>query len=201
MKNIFKQPLTKTFPFLLVIGGFIGLLSAYIITVEKIELIKNPNFRPSCEINPLLSCGSIMDTPQAEIFGFPNPLLGLVGFAVVITVGMALIAGAKFKRWFWLGLQAGTIFGVVFVHWLFYQSLYNIGALCLYCMIVWTVTIPIFWYTTLYNLREKHIKLPKKYTDVVSFAQKHHADILIVWYVILIALILHNFWFYWSSLI
>ncbi|PRC62285.1 hypothetical protein C6A85_03910, partial [Mycobacterium sp. ITM-2017-0098] len=30
-----------------------------------------------------------------------------------------------------------------FVHWLIFQSLYRIGALCPYCMVVWAVTIPL----------------------------------------------------------
>lgn len=57
------------------------------------------------------------------------------------------------RRWFWLGLQAGTTAAVVFIHWSIFQSLYRIDALCPYCMVVWVVTIPLFWYTTLHNLR------------------------------------------------
>ncbi len=41
------------------------------------------------------------------------------------------------------GLAAGTLLGTVFVHWLIFQSLYRIGALCPYCMVVWAVTIPL----------------------------------------------------------
>jgi uncharacterized membrane protein len=38
---------------------------------------------PSCSINPILSCGSVMTTPEAEAFGIPNLLIGIAGFAVV----------------------------------------------------------------------------------------------------------------------
>jgi hypothetical protein len=138
---------------------------------------------------------------QASAFGFPNPILGLVGFSVVLTVGMALLAGAQFKRWFWRGLQLGTIFGIAFCGWLFYQSLYSIGALCIYCMVVWSITWPIFWYTSLYNLREKHIPTPKAFRGIINFMQKHHADILVSGYVLVILLIIENFWYYWKTLI
>jgi uncharacterized membrane protein len=188
-------------PLLLAIGGTIGFLASFTLAVEKIEILKDPTFEPSCNISPLLSCGSVMVTPQAEAFGFPNPLLGIAGFAIVTTVGMALLAGANFKRWFWLGLQAGAIFGVGFIHWLFFQSVYRIGALCPYCMVVWSVTIPIFWYTLLYNLQSGNIKTPDKLKVVVAFATKHHADILIVWYLLIILAILNHFWWYWSSLV
>lgn len=196
-----KRTLATVLPWILVVGGFIGLAAASILTIEKIELIKNPAYQPTCNLSPLISCGSVMKTAQASLFGFPNALLGLVGYSVVITVGMAILAGAKFKRWFWLGLELGTILGVVFVHWLMYQSIYNILALCPYCMVVWSVTIPMFWYTTLYNLRTGVITTPAKLKGLVAFIQKHHGDILLVWFLAIIGVILHQFWYYWKTLI
>lgn len=201
MNAIKKRTLSQNLPWVLAVGASIGLLAAFVLTLEKIALLKDPAHQLSCSINPVLSCGSIIASPEAGAFGFPNPLIGLVGFAVVITVGMALFAGATFKRWFWRGLELGTLLGIIFCHWLIYQSLYDIGALCLYCMVVWAVTWPIFWYTTLYNLREGHIPTPKGCRKVVAFAQKHHADILVAWYVLVIVLILENFWYYWKTLI
>ena len=198
-----KKPLTllRTIGYILAIGGVIGFLAAFILTVDKIKLIEDPSFVPSCNINPIISCGSVMKTPQSAVFGFPNSLIGLASFAIVATVGMALLAGATFKRWFWLGLQAGTIFGVVFVHWLFFQTVYRIGALCPFCMVVWSVTIPIFWYTLLYNLRAGHIKAPTALKSVVNFVTKHHGDILIIWFLVLAGLILNHFWYYWSTIL
>lgn len=188
-------------PYLLSIGGLIGFLMSFVITLEKIELIKNPAFIPSCDISPLISCGSVMGSPQAGVFGFPNPLLGIAGFAVVITIGMAMLAGAKFKRWFWLGLQAGTIFGILFVIWLQYEAIFEIQALCPYCMVVWTVMIPIFVYTTIYNLNAGHIKTPQKLAGITGFLNNNHLNIVLVWYLIIIGLILQHFWSYWSTLI
>ncbi len=126
---------------ILTVGGLLGALAAFVRTVEKIALLKDPAYVPSCSINPILSCGSIMTTAQAEVFGFANPLIGLAAFPVVAATGAAVLARARLPRWWWLTLQAGTVFGVGFVHWLFLQSLYRIGALCPYCMIVWVVAI------------------------------------------------------------
>lgn len=193
--------LAKTLPFILVVCGSIGVLAAAILTSEKIHLLQNPTVSLNCDINPIVACGSVINTDQASAFGFPNPYLGLVGFATVTTIGMAMLAGATFKRWFWLGLQFGALFGAGFVTWLQYQSIFEIGALCPYCMVVWTVMIPLFWYTTLYNLREGHIKLAKKYQPVSAFLQRHHGDILISWYLVIFGLILNRFWFYWSTLL
>jgi len=185
----------------LVVLGSIGFLAAADLSIEKVALLKDPAYQPTCNISPILSCGSVMATPQAEAFGFPNPFIGVAGFAIVITAGMALLAGAQFRRWFWLGLQAGTVFGVVFIHWLMYQSIFNIGALCAYCMVVWTVTIPIFWYLLLYNLRQKNIRISGRLSKLNDFAQKNHANILVFWYLAIVLTILVEFWYYWSTLI
>ncbi len=193
--------LHKTIAYILAVGGLIGFMAAFVLTVEKIHLIQDPSFKPSCNISPLLSCGSVMKTWQASVFRFPNSLIGVTGFAVVTTIGMALLAGATFKRWFWIGLQLGTVFGVGLIVWLQYQSIYSIGALCPYCMVVWSVMIPIFWYTTLYNLREGNIKTPEKLKKIVAFLQIHHGDVLVIWFVVIIGLILNRFWYYWSTLL
>lgn len=66
------------------------------------------------------------------------------GHAVVAATGAAALAGARMRGSYRAGLQAGVVFGAGFVHWLIGQSLYAIGALCPYCMVVWAVTMPIF---------------------------------------------------------
>jgi uncharacterized membrane protein len=151
----------RAFGWMLVITGFLGLLAAWVITLDKMELLKNADFKPACSINEVMSCGSIMQSDQAEAFGFPNPLLGLVAYGAVIAIGMGLLAGARYRRWFWLGLQAGTLFGVSFCTWLMYQSLYDIGALCLWCCLVWAATIVMFWYTTVHNIRHRVLRVPE----------------------------------------
>lgn len=84
----------------LTLAGGIGWLAAFVLLLEKLELLEDPNYVPSRSINPILSCGSVMRTDQAEAFGFPNPILGVVGFAIIATVGAATLAGATFARWF-----------------------------------------------------------------------------------------------------
>lgn len=151
----------RAFGWTLVITGFLGLLAAWVITLDKMELLRNADFKPACSINAIVSCGSIMESDQAEVFGFPNPMLGLVSFGAVIAIGAGLLAGARYRRWFWLGLQGGTLFGVAFCTWLMYQSLYVIGALCLWCCLVWAAVIVMFWYTTVHNLRHRLLPAPE----------------------------------------
>jgi uncharacterized membrane protein len=196
-----RPPFARSLPWLLLLGGAIGLAAAFVLTVEKIALIADPTYVPSCSINPVLSCGSVMATPQATVFGFPNSLLGVAGFAVVTTSGAALLAGAQLRRWYWLGLQAGATAGVVFIHWLIFQSLYRIDALCPYCMVVWAVTIPIFWYITLHNLARGAKSLPTRWQSAIDALTRNHTVGLTLWAVTILALIAHRFWSYWSLLL
>ncbi|MPZ00243.1 MAG: vitamin K epoxide reductase [Actinophytocola sp.] len=189
--------LGRTVRWLYVVGGGIGLVASFVLMVEKIALLADPNYVPTCSLNPVLSCGSVMATPQAAAFGVANPLLGVTGFAMVLTAGAALIAWFRPPRWFWLALQAGTTFGVGFVHWLIWQSLYSIGALCPYCMVVWAVTIPLFWYTTLHNLERGHLTGRSSGAVLV----RYHSAVLALWFVAIIALIAVRFWDYWSTLV
>ncbi len=186
---------------LLIGAGAIGLGAAFTLLVEKIALLEDPSYVPSCSINPILSCGSIMSTDQAEAFGFPNPVIGVAGFAVVLTAGMAVLAGAQFRRWFWLGLQIGVTLGVVFVHWLIFQSLYRIDALCPYCMVVWTVMIPLFWYTTLRNVEHGVLQIPGGMRRTTSTLISYHGVVLTGWYLLIVGLVAQRFWDYWSTLL
>lgn len=188
----------KVLPYILVIGGIIGFICAVVLTYDHNQIAHNPHYVPSCNLNPIIACGQVVKSKQAEAFGFPNPYIGLVAFPMITTIGLALFAGAKFKRWFWLGLEAGTIFGVGFIHWLFFETVYRIHALCPYCMVVWVVTITTFWYTTLYNIQAGHIKVPLRMKPVTDFMMRHHLDILVLWFLVIAGLILKHFWYYYG---
>ncbi|MEV4628210.1 vitamin K epoxide reductase family protein [Micromonospora sp. NPDC049523] len=188
----------KLVGWVLTIGGLLGGLAAFVLTVEKIALLRDPGYTPSCSINPILSCGSVMSTPQAAVFGFPNPLLGVALFPLVVATGVAVLGGVRLTRWWWLGLQAGTVLGVVFVHWLFVQSVYRIGALCPYCMVVWVVTIVAFSYTTLRNIDRGYLPFPVAWRTAVT---RLHTAIPVAWLLILTVLVGEAFWTYWRTLV
>lgn len=206
MKLMAKTSQTSTklerfLPWILIVAGVIGLLCSFMILTEKIHLLQDPSYDVPCDINPVISCGSVMQSDQSNVFGFTNPIVGVAGFPVLTIVGVAMLAGARFKRWFWLGLQVGLLFALGFVHWLFYQTVYNISSLCPYCMVVWAVTIPSFWYVLLYNLRMRYITLPAGWSKFGAFLQRHHLDILALWYLVIIGLILQHFWYYFGTLL
>lgn len=187
---------------LLTVGGSIGLIAAVVLLIEKVAMIRDPDYIPTCTINPVLSCGSVMTTSQAEAFGFPNPIIGIAGFAIVVVLGVALLRGFRPSGWQWGVIQAGVTFGVGFVTWLIYQSLYQIGALCPYCMVVWAVMIPIFVYTTARVLTEfgAGTRSPVV-TRLAGAVTEYRAAILTTWILVIVVLIAHRFWDYWTTLL
>jgi uncharacterized membrane protein len=188
----------KVLPYILIIGSIIGLISAAVLTYDHNKIIQNPGYIPSCNLNPVIACGSVIKSKQATAFDFPNPYIGLVAFPMVLTAGVALLAGAKLKRWFWWLLELGTIFGLGFIHWLFFETVYRIHALCPYCIAVWIVTITMFWYLTLYNLQAGNIPVSASLKPFTDFLVRHHLDIVLLWFLIIAALILKHFWYYYG---
>ena len=184
----------------IVVGAVLRLGAAFVLTVEKIALIADPTYVPSCSINPVLSCGSVMATPQAEAFGFPNSLLGVAGFAVLAATGAALLAGARLAGWYWAGLQLGMTAAVVFVHWLAFQSLYRIGALCPYCMVVWAVVIPLFWYVTARNVAAGALGADPD-GRLADGLRDWRGPLVFGTYLVVVLLVLERFWSYLSSLL
>jgi len=179
----------------ILLAGVLGLAASFTLTVEKIQILVNPDYVPSCSINPVLSCGSVMVTPQAEAFGFPNPLIGIVSFSVVVVTGVLALAKVALPRWYWAGLATGALLGTVFVHWLIFQSLYRIGALCPYCMVVWAVMIPLLVVVASIALR------PLAGNTVARVLYTWRWSLVALWFTGLILLILVRFWTYWSTLI
>ena len=121
----------------MLVGGLTGFIASFLLTVDKIEVLKDSGYTPSCNISETLNCKSVMLSKQAEVFGFPNALIGIAAFAIFIAIGVALLAEVQFPKWFWQIAFVGTLLGVVFSHWLAYQTTFEIGALCPYCMVAW----------------------------------------------------------------
>lgn len=196
LRNITLQ---KTLPWILATAGIIGVYCAFILSQDEIKLIKHPGAHLSCSLDPVVACGNVISSHQAHTLGVPNPSIGLAAYATVATIGIAILAGAKFKRWFWLLVQAGLVFAVGYLYWLLYQSVYRIHSLCPYCLVIDLVTVTSFWYVTLYNVDQKNIRLPMGRAQMVyGWIRQHHLDILILWFVIIAALVLKHFWYYYG---
>lgn len=194
-----SRRLDRTTAIIMIVGGVLGLLAAVELTIEKIRVLSDSSYVPSCDINPVLSCGSVIITPQAAAFGFPNPILGIIGFSVVVTLGTTLITGSILPRWIWLGLNTGALLGFAFVQWLVWQSLYSIGALCPWCMVVWTATAPIAIWVTAANLASGRIPAPESWQANLEAIAGLRVFVLAAWYLTVLGLIFVRWQDFWTN--
>lgn len=185
------------FPYILISTAIIGFIASFVLTLEHIALIKDPAHELSCSFNPVISCGPVMTSSTATIFGFPNPLLGIASFAAQGLLGLAILGGARMRSWFWKVYSLTILGSLGFTFYLMYESIFVIKALCIYCMSVWVVLILSSWYTFQYMLAEKHLSSFTR-TSVGMWIRRHHFDILIVIYLVLVILVLHEFWYYYG---
>ncbi|AZM44987.1 Vitamin K epoxide reductase [Streptomyces sp. WAC 06738] len=188
----------RPFAWLLVVGGVLGLVASAVITHDKMKLLEDPGYVSACSLNPVLSCNNIMKSWQASVFGFPNPFVGWIAFPMLVVIGVGLLSGATHRRWWWTGLWAGSLFGVGFVTFLQYSSLYKIGSLCLWCSLVWAVTILIFWYTTVHNVKTGVFPVSARVRETVL---EFNWVVPVLWYGILLILIGIRWWSYWKTLL
>jgi uncharacterized membrane protein len=140
---------------LLIIGGTTGWIASTALLVERIRSLQDPQVTLACDISPFVSCGALFDRWQASLLGFPNPVIGVAAFVAPIVIGLGLLAGARFAPWFWR-LVVLCLFGAwAFVTWLFVQSVFVIGVLCPYCLVVWAATIPLWWATLVMTMASR----------------------------------------------
>lgn len=137
----------------LVLLGAGGLLAALALTLEKFALLADPDAPLACDFSVLFGCSTNLNSAQGAVFGVPNPLVGLVFFAGVVTVGFVVLAKAELAKWFWIAFNLAVAGSLALVIWFVVQSVYVLGVLCPWCMLTWAVTIPLFWLVTLHNLR------------------------------------------------
>lgn len=176
-------------------GALAALAAAFVLTIEKFHLYEDPNAVLSCSINIVLNCSTVMQTWQSSVFGFPNMIIGLMAYSVIVTVAVAGLSGVIFPRKFLIAANIGTLLGLLFSYWLFFQSVYVIEVLCPWCLIVTTATTLIFSSMLHYNLKQNTFNLSKKINDKVQRFLKggYHQMIVLSWIALMVVLVILKF--------
>lgn len=164
----------------MLVGAIASLVASFVLSVEAVELARNPDAVLSCSINAVLNCATVGVHPSASLWGFPNSFLGLIAEPVVITVAIAGLAGVKFPRLFMFVAQICYTLGFIFAMYLFYVSFYVIQALCPWCLLVTATTTFVWFAITRYNIRENNLYLSKDLSHKLQgFVEKDYDKLIL----------------------
>lgn len=187
---------TKNIAFgLMLAGGLLALLAAFTLTLDKFRLYEDPNSVLLCSINVVLNCSTVMQTWQSHVFGFPNMVIGLMAYSVVVTIAVLGLAKVKFPRWFLIAANIGFLLGLSFSYWLFFESVYVIAILCPWCLVVTASTTVIFSTMLHINLKDNAFGLAAKYNAPIQRFLKggYHQMVVLSWLALLVVLVVLKF--------
>jgi uncharacterized membrane protein len=172
----------------MLVASIASLYASFVLSIDAIRIAEDPTVDLGCNINAVISCGSVAGSWQAAVLGFPNAFLGLVSEPVVITVAVAGLAGIRFPRWFMLAAQLFYTIGFAFAYWLFHQAMFDIGALCPWCLLVTVATTLVFVELTRVNILDRNFYLPDRVQESLEAALRLRIDVFVTlaWLLLLV---------------
>lgn len=181
---------------IIVIFSLTGLLASFALTIEEISFLKEPH-QLVCDINSVINCSTVMQSPQANLLGFPNSLMGIAGYAMTLILGLLI---DKLDRKILFGLLIGSFGAFVFSQWLIYQSVFNIGAICPFCVLSGISSANIFFASLIKSLKSNLFNLNKNIDEKIQIFinKQYYFFIFGLWYFLLIGLIFNeikSIWF------
>jgi len=184
MKTIDNQSkFSKIHAWILTVGGLSGMIAMTWQASERIAMLKNPTAPLSCNLNPVIDCGSVLNDKLAALFGFPNAFIGMIVFGMLLLSGLFLLTGTKVTRsYVSIVLILSTIL-IGFSAWFFGVSLYVIEKICIFCLIGWIASTPIFVYSL-----QQWLSLSGKLEKLKSFITKNHLNIIVTVYLVMVIL-------------
>lgn len=172
----------------MLLASVASLVASFVLSIDALALAENPNADLGCNINAVISCGTVGTSWQASLLGFPNAFLGLVFEPAVITLAVASLGGVRFPRWFMVSAQSIYTIALLFAYWLFEQAMFEIGALCPWCLLVTLATTLVFFEMTYVNIRDDNLGLPRRVQAALTAFVRSDLDIIVVvaWLLVLV---------------
>lgn len=128
-----------------ILGGLLGWWASLRLFLDYIASLKDSSFVPSCDLSAVVSCMQNYGSSYGSLFGFSNTVIGLTLFVIPIVLGVLILGKVKLPSWVYGGYSFGLFGGIVLISYLQFASFTDLKTLCLYCLLIWTVTIPLFW--------------------------------------------------------
>lgn len=157
----------------MLVSSFLSLVASLVLSIDAVKLAAQPTGQLSCDINRVLSCGTVAKAWQSQLLGFPNSFIGLMTEPVVITVAVAGLGLVTFPRWFMRAAHVVYGAGLIFALWLLSQSLFVIGSLCPWCLLVTFSTITVFsTISRIVFLENSWNFSPERQEKIIAFLEK-----------------------------
>ncbi len=142
--NFFKDHANKKNLYAtMTISAIIGFVASFWQMIEKIAILTAPTEPLACNINALFNCSNILKAWQSSVFGFPNSLMCIVFFVMIIAIGLVGWTGGTISKNLRLTLQAFTLFFIGFGFWYLWQSIFAVGAICIFCLFCYAAVLAI----------------------------------------------------------
>jgi uncharacterized membrane protein len=166
----------------ILISGVTGLFASWMISAEKLDIIKNPLYVAPCDLNPLFNCGIVMRSIYSTqiLFGYPNSWLGLMMYPCAIMLGLFLIFAENHNKNLlrFCNLLPFLAF-CLSCYWIYLQG-YVIGAICIWCLLSAISSTLIFISITKYNIL--HDNPPFKFMSKLRPALEKDWDIPFIYF-------------------
>ncbi|WP_243075214.1 vitamin K epoxide reductase family protein [Microbacterium sp. SS28] len=138
-----------------IVASVLGGVVAFLLYLEYIGQLRGTDPIISCSISVIVTCGPNLLSPGGNLLGFSNSILGIVLFCGPLYAAMsAFAAPGGLRAWYWRVFTAFVTGAFLLVHFFAWRSVFEYGSLCPWCMVVWLVTIPLFWFTLGWGLRD-----------------------------------------------
>lgn len=151
-------------------GSAMGLIASFIQIIERISYADQPLKALTCDINSVFSCSNVFDGWQSSFFGFSNSIMSLSFFAVVFGVAISGVTGSVINRYLRFVLHFFSIFFLFFGAWYLHQTVYAIGALCIFCIFIYGSVILLNWAFLRLNINDfsKSSKLKTRFHKLMA---------------------------------
>lgn len=176
----------------MLVCGLVGLLASFMLTLESFHYLENPDASLVCDISILVTCQPAMNSSAGSLFGFPNVIVGLISFTLVVVGGALEAAGTRLPKWFYVGLQLGLIVAACMITYFQWFIGFQLRALCIWCSIIWLATIPLVVLVTVANLVQGN--LGQRGRSIGRALANWSWVIIVVWYIAVAGLVLAGMW-------
>jgi len=186
IKLFAKHDKTKLLYATITLAGIVGFVASFWQMLEKLAILKAPAAPLICDINAVFSCSNVLNVWQSSVFGFPNALMCIIFFVIMMTIGIVGWTGGAITKNLRLIAQAMTLFFVGFGFWYLWQGIFVVGSLCIFCLFCYAavLTISFAWL----RLNQRELPISKSASKFIDKLVSDNSDIFI-WLTIALVII------------